>query len=185
MRKYRFAPRYGAKIRTISTVTKFEDPKNEIAKYSRMGYSIRQLEEQFEEYMIDKNRVRGNIFLNEGINFIWSIVCGATGLTPFNNANAHIGVGDGTAAASPSQTGLQGVNKTYKPMDTGYPIYGSDQKAIFRSTFGANDANYTWNEWTVANGNSDAAINLNRKVESLGTKASGSTWVLEVQLIMS
>lgn len=175
----------GAKIKTKTRVFKFVDPKREVYRASVSGRAIEELEEEFSEYFVKKKRILGNIFLNEGINFIWSIVCGASGLTPFNNANAHIGVGDGTASASPSQTGLQGVNKCYRPMDTGYPIYGSEQKAIFRATFGADDANFTWNEWTVANGNSDTAINLNRKVESLGTKVQGSTWVLEVQLIMS
>jgi hypothetical protein len=34
----------------------------------------------------------------------------------------------------------------------------------------------------VANGNSDAAVNLNRKVQDMGTKASGTTWTIEVQL---
>lgn len=175
----------GAKIETISRVYKFVDEEGEIAKKSIKGKSFEELENEFRDYLIAKKSTIGNIFLNEGINFIWSIVCGQSGLTPFNNANAHIGVGDGTATASASQTGLQGVNKLYRPMDANYPIYGSDQSATFRSTFGANDANFTWNEWTVANGNSDTAINLNRKVESLGTKVSGSTWVLEVKLIMS
>jgi hypothetical protein len=56
---------------------------------------------------------------------------------------------------------------------------------IFRSTFGTAEANFTWAEWTVANGNSDTAVNLNRKVESLGTKTSGATWVLQVELSIS
>jgi hypothetical protein len=43
----------------------------------------------------------------------------------------------------------------------------------------------SWNEWTVANGSSDTAVNLNRKVESLGTKTSGATWVLQVELSIS
>lgn len=175
----------GAKIETISRVYKFIDEEGEIAKKSIKGKSFEELECEFRDYLIAKKATVGNIFLNEGINFIWSIVCGQSGLTPFNNANAHIGVGDGTASASSSQTGLQGVNKVYRPMDSNYPIYGSEQSVTFRSTFGANDANFTWNEWTVANGNSDTAVNLNRKVESLGTKVSGSTWVLEVKLIMS
>jgi hypothetical protein len=37
----------------------------------------------------------------------------------------------------------------------------------------------------VANGPDDTAINLNRKVESLGTKSSGSTWILQVTLTIS
>ncbi|MHC1628477.1 MAG: hypothetical protein ACXQTI_06595, partial [Candidatus Nezhaarchaeales archaeon] len=81
-----------------------------------------------------------------------------------------------------SQTGLTGTNKYYKGMDTGYPVFGSARKATFRSTFGGTEANFTWNEWTVANGPDDTSINLNRKVESLGTKSEGSTWILTVEL---
>ena len=138
----------------------------------------------FLDRLIFEKVVRDNVFLNEGITFIWQAVTGVAGLTYFNNANSHIGVGDGTTAADPSQTGLQGTNKYYKGMDSGYPQI-SGTKCIFRSTFGTGEANFTWAEWTVANGNSDAAVNLNRKVESLGTKSSGATWVLQVELSIS
>jgi hypothetical protein len=127
----------------------------------------------------------GNILLNEGINLIWTLVCGGSG-TPFNSANAYIGVGDSTTAESATQTGLQAAtNKLYKPMDSGYPIYGSNQQAIFQATFGASDANFTWNEITVANGGSDSAVNLNRKVVSMGTKASGAVWTARVTITIS
>ncbi|WP_448578890.1 hypothetical protein [Thermosphaera sp.] len=126
----------------------------------------------------------GNVFLNEGINLIWTAVCGGS-YTPFNAANAHIGVGDGTTAESPDQTGLQGVNKHYKGMDSGYPVYGSNQRAIFRATFNEDEANFAWNEITVANGNNDAAVNLNRKVQNMGTKSSGSIWVATLTLSIS
>jgi len=140
--------------------------------------------EDFLDRLVETRQVVGNVFLNEGINFIWQAVTGASGLTFFNSANSYIGVGDGTAAADPSQTGLQGTNKYYKIVDSGYPQISGTQ-IIFRATFGPNEANFSWNEWTVANGSSDAAVNLNRKVENLGTKSSGSTWVLQVTLSIS
>jgi len=140
--------------------------------------------EDFLDRLVETREVVGNVFLNEGINFIWQAVTGASGLTFFNSANSYIGVGDGTAAADPSQTGLQGTNKYYKIVDSGYPQISGTQ-IIFRATFGPNEANFSWNEWTVANGSSDAAVNLNRKVENLGTKSSGSTWVLQVTLSIS
>jgi len=90
----------------------------------------------------------------------------------------------GRQRRDPSQTGLQGTNKYYKIVDSGYPQISGTQ-IIFRATFGPNEANFSWNEWTVANGSSDAAVNLNRKVENLGTKSSGSTWVLQVTLSIS
>jgi len=125
-----------------------------------------------------------DVFLNEGINAIWTLVCGGSE-TAFDNSNAHIGIGDGTTAEDASQTGLQGTNKTYLPMDSGYPQYGSDQKAVFKATADGDTANHGWQEFTVANGNSDTAKNLNRKVSDKGTKPSGETWVIQVELSLS
>lgn len=101
-------------------------------------------------------------------------------VTPFNNANARIGVGDGTTAFSASQTDLQGTNKLRKGMDAGYPTR-SGNTVTFRATYGSTEANFAWNEWGVFNAASGGTM-LNRKVESLGTKVSGSIWVFEVQL---
>jgi hypothetical protein len=128
--------------------------------------------------------VPGNILLNEGINLLWTLACGGSG-TPWNAANAYIGVGDGTTAEAATQTGLQGTNKAYKAMDAGYPTYGSNQQAKWQSTYGTADANFTWNEITVANGSDDTAVNLNRKVQSLGTKASGTTWIAQLTITIS
>ena len=128
--------------------------------------------------------IPGNILLNEGINLLWTLACGGSG-TPWNNANAYIGVGDGDTAESATQTGLQGTNKAYKAMDSGYPQYGSNQQAKWQSTFGGTEANFTWNEITVANGSSDTAVNLNRKVQNLGTKASGTTWIAQLTITIS
>jgi hypothetical protein len=128
--------------------------------------------------------VPGNILLNEGINLIWTLACGGSG-TPWSSANAYIGVGDGTTAEAATQTGLQGTNKAYKVMDSGYPTYGSAQQARWQSTFTGTEANFTWNEITVANGSSDAAINLNRRVQNLGTKASGTTWIAQLTITLS
>lgn len=123
--------------------------------------------------------------MNEGINAAWTLICGGGG-TPFNNANSYIGVGDSATAADAVQTGLQAsTNKLYKGMDTSYPTYGTSQQAVWRSTFASGEGNFAWNEITVANGNSDSAVNLNRKVQSMGTKVSGTTWVATLTIILS
>jgi hypothetical protein len=135
------------------------------------------------ENLIEKREVEGNLLLNEGINAIWTLVAGGTE-TPYNNANARIGVGDSNANADPSQTGLLGVNQYYKGMDQGYPTYGSGQKIVFKSTFSTTEANFAWNEVTVDNG-SASGKNLNRKVISLGTKTSDQTWVIQLEILLS
>jgi hypothetical protein len=130
------------------------------------------------------SRFYDNVLLNEGINELWTILCSSGGIK-FDNANAYLGVGDSNTAADPIQTGLLGASKTYKGMDAGYPVYGSDQKAGFKALFGSEEGNHAWNEFTVANGNIDAAKNLNRKVSAQGTKAAGKVWELSVDIILS
>lgn len=133
----------------------------------------------------EESTVKGNILLNEGINTIWTLVAGGSA-TAFNNTNSYLGVGDSSTAEAATQTGLQATtNKLYKGMDTGYPTYGTNQKITFRSTFSGTEANFAWNEFTVANGNSDAAINMNRKVSAQGTKVSGQIWELTLEITLS
>ncbi len=125
--------------------------------------------------------VHGNMFLNEGINALWSLVCGGAE-TSYSNANARLGVGDSTAGAAATQTALQaGANVLFKGMDATFPTFGTAQKATFKSTFASAEGNFAWQEWGIDNG-ATANKNLNRKVESLGTKSSGTTWTLSVDL---
>jgi hypothetical protein len=127
----------------------------------------------------------GNLLLNEGINEAWTHLCSAGG-TKFDNANAYLGVGDSATGEVATQTGLQAAtNKLYKAMMTSFPTYGASQQAVWKSSFGPTEANFAWNEFTVANGNSDAAKNLNRKVSAQGTKTSGQTWELTLTITLS
>jgi hypothetical protein len=175
--------RESGKGTSIARVYKFRDPDGLVAKLGRRGVSADKLAEMFKDRLEEIREVKGNVFLNEGINYIWRLAKGETGLIPFGS-NSCIGVGDGTTAADPSQTGLLGTNKYYKQVDSGYPVVQGTQ-IIFQATFGGTEANYSWNEWTVANGCGDTYVNLNRKQETLGTKASGATWILQVQLTIS
>lgn len=126
----------------------------------------------------------GNCLLNSGIDEMWDLVTGAvSGATHiFDNAAATIGVGDSATAADPTDTDLKAaVNKKYNAMEATYPT-STTQKVTFKSSFGAAEANYAWNEWVVKQATS--AICLNRKVESLGTKTTG-TWTLEIDITLS
>lgn len=113
-----------------------------------------------------------------GVNFLSQAAIGQG--VPFSNANAYIGVGNGTAAFAASQTDLQGANKLRKAMDNGYPTINAPV-VTFKSTFAPGEANFAWNEWGVFNG-STGGVMLNRVVESNGTKQSNQTWVLEVAI---
>jgi len=126
----------------------------------------------------------GNVMLNEGINELFTIICSSSSGTKYDNVNAQTGVGDGTVAEDPTQTDLQGTNKTYKGMTTGFPTYGTNQKAVWKSEYLENEANYAWNEFIVRNGPT-AAKDLLRKVSSQGTKVSGQVWELSIELTLS
>lgn len=79
-----------------------------------------------------------------------------------------------------SLTDLQGT-VVYKAMDVGYPTFGSGQNMIFQSVFGSADANQAWENFGVRNG-ATAAKNLNLRYSSQGTKTSGQTWTLNLQI---
>jgi len=132
-------------------------------------------------YAVEKSV--GNLLLNEGITELLKLLIGGTA-TPFNNANAYIGVGDGTTTAVPTQTGLQGINKFYKIVDSGYPQV-SGQTVIFKATFESGEATFDWQEFTISNGPNDSAINLNRKVEDHGRKGANDVWAITLSITIS
>lgn len=118
----------------------------------------------------------GNILVTAGITALLSLLTGG-GATNFGNTNAYLGVGDSTTAAAVGQTDLQAAtNKVRKAMNATYPV-SSAPTIDFQATFGSSDANFSWNELGTFNASSSGTM-LNRVVQSLGTKASGSTWSL-------
>jgi len=126
----------------------------------------------------------GNVLLNEGIAILGTLLIG-TGGTAYSNAAAYIGVGDSATAAAATDTGLiASTNKAWAGQEAGYPTVAS-QVVTWRSVFGTSAANYAWNEFTVVNATTDTGDNLNRKVSSQGTKASGQTWTVDVAITFS
>jgi len=128
-------------------------------------------------------KIEGNVLCNEGINEIWKLICG-TGGTQYNNSNANLIVGTGTGSASASDTESTFTSGVKKTMESGYPTYGSSQKATWKASYGSSDANQAWNEFGVLNAASSGKL-LNRKVSSQGTKSSGQTWELTLEITLS
>jgi hypothetical protein len=126
-----------------------------------------------------------NCLLNTGINLLLTLGIGGSG-TAWTNALAAIGIGDSATAADPTQTDLlAATNKTYKAMDANYPTNPCvSQQLVARSTFASGDANYVWNEIVLRNGVSSGTC-LNRKVQAMGTKASGTSWVATLTITLS
>jgi hypothetical protein len=102
----------------------------------------------------------------------------------FDATHSRIGVGDGAAAESAAQTDLQGTNKFFKLVDATFPSV-STSTATWKSTFGSSQGNFTWAEWGIDVGTVDGATVtaplLNRKVQSMGAKSSG-TWSITVAI---
>lgn len=131
----------------------------------------------------------GNLLTYGGASILWEALIGAAP-TYFSNANAYIGVGDSTTAAAATQTDLQAAtNKLRKAMDATYPQHtdgtgaSTNAQIVFKSSFASGDANFAWQEWGIFNASTSGRM-LNRKVESLGTKTTG-TWTMTVTLTLS
>lgn len=115
--------------------------------------------------------------VNLARDLIADAITGGSSYTKFNNASAHLGVGDSSTAFSAAHTDLQAAtNKTRKAMDATYPTRSANV-ITWQSTFGTGDANFDWNERGVFNASSGSQM-LSRKVVSLGTKTSAASWVL-------
>ncbi len=127
-----------------------------------------------------------NIGLTTGLNELWNLGTGQGG-TAFTNTNVQVGIGDSNTAPAAGQTDLQAAaNKTYKPMNAGYPTAPSGGQVQFQATFGSADANYAWNEFVIKN--STSGICLNRSTNGgagFGTKVAGTTWVVTATLTLS
>lgn len=110
-------------------------------------------------------------------------------VTPFNNANSYLGIGDSSTAASVTQTDLQAAtNKVRKAMDVDYPkIYGeaggpsNPGEIAFRATFLTSDALFDWNEFALFNASSSGTM-LDRFVYAAGTKPNNQIWELNLIL---
>jgi len=124
---------------------------------------------------------------------------GGSGTNLITSATQHtgVGVGDSSTAFAASQTTLvaNGANAWYEVMDSTYPQWqgsGTPGQLNGQATFGTSNGNFAWNEWcwftsTTAVGSWTSSATLasvgsntnmwNRKVTSLGTKASGASWV--------
>ena len=129
------------------------------------------------------NEVPNNGLANDGCDEIWTLV-GGSGGTQFDNTNAHLGAGNSSDVFDATETDLQGASKKRCAMMETYPTYGSSQKITFKSSFGSDDANFAWEEFAAFNA-SESGTMLNRKVESEGTKTSGQTWELTLEITLS
>lgn len=117
-----------------------------------------------------------NIILDVGATEMLKLICGVSGANAYSNANAKIQVGTSSSPENAGQTGLiaQGGSKFEKGMEATYPQV-SGRTMVFKSVFDEGEANFAWNEFSITNG----TVNMNRKVQNLGTKNTG-VWSIQI-----
>ncbi len=136
----------------------------------------------------------GNLLTTAGLQRLTNLLIGAGGQALTATA-ARLGVGNSSTAAAVGQTDLQAAagvaNRYFMPMDATYPT-AVNGVVTLKSTFASADGNFVWAEWasdigtpTVVAGAVVSATLLNRAVQALGTKASGSSWVLTASITIS
>jgi hypothetical protein len=153
----------------------------------------------------------GNLMVNKGLTVVIELLTANGGTTyyPFQNNgstnNILVGVGAGSTAATTADTALTDDNTSnayYQGMDSGYPTVTTPATINGQCTYASGNANFAWNEWCWATGAgtvtagthlsaifaTSASINMiNHKVpaSSLGTKASGASWVFSTTIVFS
>jgi hypothetical protein len=193
------------------TVTDIEHPRHEAPKWTVRAEVAKWTPEQVaalgsvldreptpdelhEHFAPELVSIDGNMLLTAGLNHFMKVVNGAAGFQAIDNAHTRIGVGDSSAAEAANQTDLQGANKWFALMDSGYPNANTAGVLTARATFGSGFANFTngWQEWGIdvstANaqaGNTVGTTLINRKVATLGQKVSGAVWQFTVAITLS
>jgi hypothetical protein len=142
--------------------------------------------------------IDGNCLLNDGINNILTPALIGGSYTPTNTTDGCIGVGNGTTAASASQTALQGSSCQWVIV-TSTSGTGSSQQLVLQASFGSSYGNFAWTEIAAASTTTPGSLPstattppstahiLNRLVPSggMGTKASGTTWTVTLTITFS
>lgn len=127
---------------------------------------------------------RGNNLTFGGASAMWELLRGSGTVPAFSNSAAHLAVGNGAAALSPSHTALQGASQARAAMDSGYPIHTPSTsqegaRVVFRATFAAGVANFAWRELGLVNAATGGRL-FNRRLVDAGEKASPGVWSVEL-----
>ena len=115
-----------------------------------------------------------------GATLVAAAVIGGT-YTPYNNANAYVGVGDSTTAFAASQTDLQSASNKYRQVcDSGFPTIAGNV-LTFQITVVAANAAFSWQEFGIFNASTGGTM-FNRFLSAIGTKPNTQSWQLQVSV---
>lgn len=177
---------------------------------ARLGYEPRDAELQslFDAPEDGIAESYGNMIVNGGLGRINNLIIGTGSTSAFNSTQSVIGVGDSSTAEARSQTDLQAIaGATHRWMQavttapTVTTVTNTNDTISCGTTFASADGNFAWQEWcwVVSTGTITATsavlsgtvpgstgnTMLNRKVVSLGTKASGASWVFTTTVTLA
>jgi len=129
--------------------------------------------------------MQGNCLCNEGIEE-WFKLIATTGGVQYNNAGAYLIVGTGSGAADPDDTQATFTAGVTKGMEASYPVVSAaaDHKCTWKSSYGSAEANQVWAEFGLLNHATTGKL-ANRKVSAEGTKTSGQTWELSLEITLT
>lgn len=171
----------------VRELTEFLGYEPQAADYKRLGIQPD-----------DEADAHGNLLTTAGLHRITNLIIGEGSLQAFDDTHAVVGVGATNTAAAVGNTALaaDGGSAWYQAAGGGVSATNGVITAI--STFASGDGNFAWNEWcwvivtgTITAANTLASVGstseqmLNRKVASLGTKASGASWVFTTTVTLS
>ncbi|MCA1839823.1 MAG: hypothetical protein LC723_05775 [Actinobacteria bacterium] len=168
--------------------------------YEPDGTELRALFSSPEDGALD---VPGNLLTTAGLQRVTNLIIasGAQGLT---NTRTAVGVGDrggsasDTAAVGDTTLTANGSNAYYMTLDGSFPT-AVNGVLTCQSTYASGVANFAWNEWcwvitngaitpgaTMASiGTTPQIINHKTPASSMGTKASGASWVFTTTVTLS
>lgn len=143
--------------------------------------------------------IEGNLLTTAGLGHLTTVLTDNTATEVISTARSFLGVGDSSTAAAVTDTALvAATNKYYQTLDsvTRQTTTVTNDSVQAVATYGTSIANYAWNEWVLGSstgGTLTAGTSLpgtgnfiyNRKVASMGTKASGASWTFTVTIKFS
>ena len=175
----------------VVDVYKYDDEQTEwVAKKSGI---LAPQHQQFIDLGVEPYEIthsEGNLLTTAGLTrlaakLIENVNAGSGDLQGLSNTATRLGVSNGSTAETVGDTTLSGASKWFQVMDATFPSV-SGAVLTAKATFATGDGNFAWLDWgldvgtpTVTSGATVNALLFNRKVASLGTKASGS-WALTV-----
>ena len=119
---------------------------------------------------------------NAGAVAMAAYAIGDGSVTNLAAGNAYLGVGDSTTAFSAAHTDLQAATNKLRKLCTS--VSRTNGVLTLVTTCGTSEGNFAWEEVGCFNA-AAAGTMVSRKVQSLGTKTSASSWQLTLTSTLS